>query len=116
MEREGKDHIEEIKANFVEDGLVYSFRGTFNFFNYEMHFNNIRYFNKSNVCINFSEILVHDVDFLAEYNPLITLLDETGYEVYVTGVPRLMAMEDITLKKVRWLMHKNEQGRLLFTD
>jgi hypothetical protein len=116
MEQEGKEHIEEIKSNFIEDGIVYSFKGTFNFFNFEMHFNNIRYFNRSNVCINFSEILVHDLDFMAEYNSLIDLLDETGYEVYITGIPRLMVMEEVVLKKVRWLMHKNESGRVLFTD
>jgi hypothetical protein len=116
MEQEGEVQIEEIKNNFLEDGVVYTLLGTFNFFNYEIHYNNLRHFNKSNVCINFGEILTHDIDFLAEYSSLVELLDESGYEVYISGFPRKMVFEDLVLKKVYWLNKKKNSGKLFFTD
>jgi MFS superfamily sulfate permease-like transporter len=116
MEEDGKHHIEETKNNFLEDGIVYTFLGTFNFFNYEIHFNNIRHFNKSHVCINFAEILAHDLDFLAEYKSFIELLDESGYEVYITGFHRLNMVEDVTLKKIGWLINKSNLGKILYND
>ena len=128
IDEHGEEQIELIKDNFKDDGVVYTLTGTFNFFNYQIHFNNLRYFNnqihlnnfryfnKSNVLLNFKEILGHDLDFLPEYKNLIELLDESGYEVYIAGFKKQDILHNVLYRKVRWLLHKNAVGRVLFMD
>jgi len=110
-----EDEFEMTKQNFIEDGVVYTLLGTFNFFNYEVHYNNIRYFNKTYVCLNFSEIIGHDIDFLPEYRSLIELIDESGYECYISGFSKERMLKDRTLRRVNWLLAKDKEGKLLFS-
>lgn len=110
-----EDQFESLKQSFIEDGVVYTLLGTFNFFNYEIHYNNIRFLNKGNVCINFSQIIAHDLDFLPEYGGLIDILDESGFECYVAGFTQRKLANNKVLSKVNWLMRKNKDGKVLYT-
>lgn len=115
LQEHGEEEVELTKDNFMDDGLVYTLLGTFNFFNYELHYNNLRYFNKSYICLNFSEIIKHDLDFFQEYKNLIEILDESGYEVFITGITMKQMTNDVSFRKIRWLSRKKGEGKILYT-
>lgn len=57
------DEISNLKTCFLQNGVIYVFEGTFNFYRYKQHIENIKALGKSHVCIDFKYIWRHDIDF-----------------------------------------------------
>jgi len=57
------DEINNLKTCFLQNGVIYVFEGTFNFYRYKQHIENIKALGKSHVCIDFKYVKRHDIDF-----------------------------------------------------
>lgn len=105
-------HLQELKDNFLNFGAVYSLKGIFNFFNYRIHLQNIKYLKKDVLCINFEHVWRHDIDYLGDYHKLIYRLEQEGMDVYISGWTR----QEISINKLisanKWIMDKYSQGKI----
>lgn len=108
--------LDTLKSTIVKEGIIYQFKGCFNFFFHQIHLNNLAFINKEHVILDFSTIIRHDYDFIDEYYKLVKNLEDKDYIVYISGIKKDRYENDYNLNGCSWLNDKYLNGKLLFCD
>lgn len=111
--KEKATKVKTLLTSFAQRSVIYKLRGRFNFLFYKTHLANLRHLDKKVVILDFSQVILNDIEFIGEYSKFISELIQNGNEVYVTGISELSVHEDLFYRG-SWVQELNSSGKILF--